>query len=142
MLIAVYTVITLLMLLPLLAEVRMVIRSMLTSALGKQKAQKQLAALPLTARLTLSGVRPLLTAAGGRWLREYGQYMRMQAFIVLMAVAAVALEVLFIRLRMAIPALVVCLAFCVGAFTGISLIHAHAGYDPEKRTTRYEREGN
>lgn len=139
MLFTVYTVLILLLLLPLLAEVRMVIRSMLFSALGKREGARRLKALPFLRRVTMTGVKSLLAEAGSPHLRPYGQYMKLQLLSVLAAVCAVALEALCIRLRLAVPALLVCIVFCVGAFAGISLVHAHAGYDPVRHTTRYDR---
>jgi len=44
-----------------------------------------------------------------------------------------------VALRWAVPAVIVCVLFGVAAFAGISLVHAHAGYDPDKHTTRYNR---
>lgn len=135
MLIAVYTIIILLLLLPLLAEIRMVIRAILAGDIGAKASRELIRNQPFLRRLTLSGLAPHLH----RLQREYGQYLRMQLYAVLAAAVAIVLVVLFINLRQAIPALVVSLVFCVGAFAGISLVHAHAGYDPEKRTTRYDR---
>lgn len=135
MLYAVYITITVLLCLPLLAEIRMVIRSILFGSTGAKAGRELLRGLPFLQRLTLHGLAPHLDGLH----REYRQYMRLQLFAALATVCAVLLEVLFIGLRQAVPALVVCLVFCVGAFIGISLVHAHAGYDPEKHTTRYDR---
>ena len=135
MLIAVYTIIMILLLLPLLAEVRMVIRAILAGAMGARASRELLRSQSLPRRLTLTGLAPHLP----RLQREYGQYLRMQLFAVLVAAAAIGLVVLFVIQRQAIPALVVCLVYCVGSFACVSLVHAHAGYDPETRTTRYDR---
>lgn len=135
MLIAVCSVIIILLLLPLLAEVRMVIRAILAGSIGAKASQQLLKEQPFLRRLTLSGLAPHLRSLH----REYGQYLRLQLFAVLAAAAAITLVVLLVNLRQTLPALAVCLVFCIGAFAGISLVHAHAGYDPEKRTTRYDR---
>lgn len=135
MLLAVYTIVILLLCLPLLAEIRMVIRSILSGSIGAKASRELLHGLPFLQRLTLCGLDAHLT----RLHREYGQYLRLQLLAVLATAFAIVLEVLFVNLRQAIPALVVCLVYCVGAFGGISVVHAHAGYDPEKHTTRYDR---
>lgn len=135
MLIAVYTVIILLMLLPLLAEIRMVIRAILAGDLGVKASRRMLKELPFLQRLTLCGLAPRLNTLR----REYGQYLRMQLLAVVAAALAIFLMVLFVNLRMAVPALLACLVFCVGSFGWISIVHAHAGYDADTRTTRYDR---
>jgi len=135
MLLALYSILILLLLLPLLAEIRMVIRSILSGSIGQKAAQQALKELSPFQRLTLHGLAPRLRSMH----REYGQYLRMELFVVLAAVAAIALEGLFIHLRSALPALLVCLIFCVAAYAGIVVVHAHAGYDAQTRTTRYDR---
>lgn len=135
MLIVVLSALILLMLLPLLAEVRMVIRAILAGSIGQKAAQQVLKELPFAGRVTLLGVKAHLRSLH----REYGQYMRLQGLCVLAAAVAIALVALFVGLRLAIPAVAVSILFCVAAFGGISLVHAHAGYDPEKHTTRFDR---
>jgi len=134
MLIVVLSVLILLMLCPLLAEIRMVIRSIFAASVGSKTAQELLRQMPRLLRLTLTGMKPHLRSMQ----REYGQYMRLQGLCVLAAVAAILLVVLFVSLRLAFPAVAVSILFCIGAFGGISLVHAHAGYDPEKHTTRFD----
>lgn len=135
MLIVVLSTLILLMLCPLLAEVRMVIRSIFTASVGHAAALELLHRMPRLPRLTLTGMKPHLQSMH----REYGQYMRLQGLCVLAAAAAILLVVMFINLRQAFPAVMVSVLFCIGAFGGISLVHAHAGYDPEKHTTRFDR---
>lgn len=135
MLLAVYTVIIVLLTLPLLAEIRLVIRSILAGSIGAAKALELEHTRPLLQRLTLHGLAPHLNSLH----KEYGQYLRLQLFTVLAMAAALLLEVLFIELRQAVPAALVCVVYCVAAFGSISVVHAHAGYDPDKHTTRYNR---
>ncbi len=135
MLLAVYTVIIVLLTLPLLAEIRMVIRTILTGSIGAANALELVHTRPLLQRLTLHGLAPHLNSLQ----KEYSQYLRLQLFTVLAMVAALLLDVLFIELRQAVPAVLVCIIYCVAAFGGISVVHAHAGYDPDKHTTRYNR---
>ena len=137
MLYAVLIALILLMLWPLLAEVRMVIRSILNSCLGAQTAQALLKEQPALRRLTLSSLTDRLP----KLRREYGQYTRLQLLLVIAAAVCIALAVLFIRLRWVVPALIVTFGFDIAAFAGISVIHAHAGYDPDTRTTRYDHHG-
>ncbi|MBQ7851224.1 MAG: hypothetical protein IJ343_15975 [Clostridia bacterium] len=137
MLYAVLIALILLMLWPLLAEVRMVIRSILSSCLGGKSVQTLLKEQPALRRLTLTG----LSAHLPRLHREYGQYTRLQLLLVIAAAVCIALVVLFIRLRWVVPALIVTFGFDIAAFAGISVIHAHAGYDPDAHTTRYDRHG-
>lgn len=137
MLYAVLIALILLMLWPLLAEVRMVMRSILNSCLGGKSVQTLLKEQPALRRLTLTGLSSHLP----RLHREYGQYTRLQLLLVIAAAVCIALVVLFIRLRWVVPALIVTFGFDIAAFAGISVIHAHAGYDPDTRTTRYDRHG-
>ena len=137
MLYAVLIALILLMLWPLLAEVRMVLRSILNSCFGSKAVPALLAEQPALRRLTLSG----LTARLPKLRREYGQYLRLQLLPVIAAAVCIALVVLFIGLRWIVPALIVTFGFDIAAFAGISVIHAHAGYDPDTRTTRYDRHG-
>ena len=65
--------------------------------------------------------------------------MRWRLIVTFMAIFAILLVVLFVSLRLAFPTVAVSILFCIGAFGGISLVHAHAGYDPEKHTTRFDR---
>lgn len=138
MLYAVYAILILLFTLPLLAEVRMILRSMLTGSVGRTAGAKLLAELSVSDRLTLRGIRPHLQPD---MLRPYGQYMRLQLLVAGAAVCAILLEWMFISQLWGIPALILGIAYCIGAFGAISLIHAHADYDPEKHTTRYDRPG-
>lgn len=135
MLLTVYIILTLLMLLPLLAEVRMVIRSILFGSIGARNGRQLLRELPFPARLTLSGLDEHLTSLH----REYRQYLRLQWGVLTAAALAILAEIIFVALRLAVPALIVCILFAVAAFAGISLVHAHADYDPDKHTTRYNR---
>ena len=137
MLYAVLIALILLMLWPLLAEVRMVIRSILNNCLGTQTVQALLKEQPVLRRLTLSGLTDRLP----KLRREYGQYLRLPLLPGMAAGVCTALAVLFIRLRWVVPALIVTFGFDIAAFAGISVIHAHAGYDPDTRTTRYDRHG-
>lgn len=139
MLYAVLTALILLMLWPLLAEVRMVIRSILNSGLGKTACQSLLSAQPALRRTTLMGLDDQLTTLREPHRRAYGQYARLQLLLVTAAAVCVALTVLFLCLRWVVPALVITVGFGIAAFAGISVVHAHAGYDPDTRTTRYDR---
>ena len=135
MLIAVFIAMILLLLWPLLAEVRMVIRAILYGSVGTKAGQQLLKEMPFLPRLTLHGVAPHVKALA----RPYRQYMRLQLMLLLAAAGCIALVVLLVNLRQAVPALILCILFDITAFAGISVIHAHAGYDPDKRTTRYNR---
>lgn len=135
MLIAVYTILILLLTWPLMAEIRMVLHSIFHASVGRKKGKQLLQEMPWLRRVTLCGMKPHLT----RLTREYGQYMRLQAGLAVCAALAIALEVLLVEMRLGTPALIVCIVYCAVAFAGISLVHAHAGYDPEKHTTRYDR---
>lgn len=135
MLIALFFAMILLMLWPLLAEVRMVICSILAGCVGTKASQQLIREMPFADRLTLCGVKPHLTGLH----REYGQYMMLQALLVGGTAAVLALVALLVQLRLPNPALIITLAYDAAAFFFISAVHAHAGYDPEKRTTRYNR---
>ena len=135
MLIALFFAMILLMLWPLLAEVRMVICSILAGCVGTKTSQKLVKEMSFTDRLTLRGVKPHLTDMH----REYGQYMMLQALLAGGTAAVLALVAVLVQLRLPNPALILTLAYDAAVFFFISAVHAHAGYDPEKRTTRYNR---
>ena len=135
MLLTVLIVMILLMLLPLLAEVRMVIRAILAGSIGARNSRELLKGQPFAVRLTLSGLDGHLRSLH----REYGQYLRLQWAVLAAAGLAILLTIIFVALRWAVSAVIVCVFFGVAAFAGISLVHAHAGYDPDKHTTRYNR---
>lgn len=137
MLLTVLIVMILLMLLPLLAEVRMVIRAILAGSIGAKASRDLLKDQPFAVRLTLSGLGKHLRSLH----REYGQYLRLQWGMLAAAALAILLTIIFVALRWSVLAVIVCVLFGVAAFAGISLVHAHAGYDPDKHTTRYNRTG-
>lgn len=127
-------VLILLMLWPLLAEVRMVIHAILHSASGAKDAPSLQAQSPLRRWLLLG-----MTGHLQRWQKEYGQYTRLQLWLIAAAAGCCTAVLLLVALRWIVPALIVTFGFDIAAFAGISILHAHAGYDPDTRTTRYDR---